>query len=87
MATKVIVLGKEEKQTKKNPIVFVSYLGDDQTIESSGSAQKPANWDNIELVSKNYTQGGLDLMFAYDDDRNDAEIATLFFGHFNDGIV
>ena len=86
--TKVIILG-EQKDDKKQPkkIKFVSYLSDELIVEDSNEFKSPSKFKNIELVSKGYSSNGLDLMFAYDDDRDDENTAIVFFGYFNDGIV
>lgn len=88
MSTNIIILGKEaevDKQPKK--IQFVSYLSYKLTFEECDKYMLPDRFKNIELISKRYSLDGLDLMFAYDDDRNDEDAAILFLGYFNDGIV
>lgn len=86
--TKVLVLGENE-EVKKEPkkIKFISYLSDELSVEDNNESKSPSKFKNIELVSKGYSSDGLDLMFAYDDDRNGENTAIIFFGHFNDGIV
>lgn len=79
--TKVIILGEQaEQKTELKKIEFVKMLSVNVSIEKSES--KPSSWQNIELICKNY--GDYDLMYAYDNDRNDG---VLYLGHFNDGVV
>lgn len=91
MKTKVIVLGQELKEEKNlKPIEFVSYL-DENSLKFKKNIYngmcKPCEWENIELVCTNFLGKGLDLMFAYDKDRNDDFKHCLYLGHFNDGVV
>ena len=88
MATKCIVLGQPEQEKKGKPIEFVEFINGDGQIEkwSSGDGAEPNEYAVIELVSKSYTENKLDLMFAWDFDRNERG-ATLFLGHWNDGFV
>jgi hypothetical protein len=48
---------------------------------------RPDIYKNIELVCRDYDDcqsGSMDLMFAYDDNRN---YGCIYIGHFNDGVV
>lgn len=85
--TKVIILGEQKEKTNKKPIEFVSFLNDKMELVIATKYRSPNKYKNIELISRKYSDDGLDLMFAYDDDRNDEHSATLFVGHFNDGVV
>lgn len=82
MATKVVVIGDSKILTQEK-IEFVSFLSENKTCINTTTAS-PSDWLNIELVCKNYKGSKLDLMFAYDTDREDS---CLFLGRFNDGIV
>jgi hypothetical protein len=46
---------------------------------------EPKDFDFIELICKQYTDDGLDVMFAYD--KGDRVNGIIFYGHFNDGVV
>lgn len=86
MKTKCIVLGERKLQPKKkNPIQFLRFLNVSGRMQTNLD-YVPSTYNNIELISSNYTETGLDLMFAYDDDRN-APSAILVLGHWNDGVV
>jgi hypothetical protein len=78
--TNVIILG-EKPQKGKRKIEFTKYLNRDLNFDSACS---PSQWENVEFICENYCDNGLDLMFAYDEDRDKG---CLFLGHFNDGIV
>lgn len=80
--TKVIVLGCDEKYSEKKSIVFTNILDSEFEITSNGYTADEFKF--IELICKDYGGSSLDLMFAYDDDRN---CGLLFIGNFNDGIV
>lgn len=82
--TKVIVLGGNNKETKKKPIEFIKILRCDGTLEPS--AFSPNYFSFIELIVRGYNSCDLDLMFAYDSEK-DRESGLLYLGHFNDGVV
>lgn len=84
--TKVTILGEQPQKPKKKPIEFKKILNSELVIKNIDSRDYPKNFNNIELISKKYAKG-LDLMFAYKDDRNSFYDAVLCLGHFNDGIV
>lgn len=84
--TKVIDLTQHKPDTELKPITFEYMVNfteprDNSLIEAT---DLPSDFDNIELISRDY-QDDCDVMFAYDNDkRNDG---ILFFGKFNDGVV
>ena len=83
MATKVNILGQEvplQKEPKK--IEFIKFIGFDHKLSKASSF--PKNYNNVELICKNYRNTEFDLMFAYDNIRNDG---LLYIGHFKDGVV
>jgi hypothetical protein len=80
--TKVIILGEQPESKELKPIEFLSYI--DENFNFISNCSKPDAWKNIELIRRGYSIEGLDLMYAYDDDR---EQGLLYLGHFNDGIV
>lgn len=81
MKTLVTILGQEPKKSKKKPIEFIKECTYQNWVEANAN---PSDWENIELIALDYTDG-LDLMFAYyDDDRSGG---NLYLGHFNDGVV
>jgi len=82
MSTKCIVLGQEKKEKELKKIEFVKHLNEGSKFEMSYF--KPNAWENIELISCSYTEEGMDLIFAYDEDRNRG---SLYLGHWNDGVV
>lgn len=82
--TKVTILGQSHEDEKpKRKIEFVKYLA---SSGLKGSESNPSDYDNIELVARNYTKG-LDLMYAYYEGGRDTPSAILYLGHFNDGVV
>lgn len=85
MATKVIILGQEEKQQTKKPIEFVKCIRgngriDDEIVEPD----KPSYWDEILLLGHLH-EANLDVFWVRDYDEPEAD--TIYLGHFNDGIV
>jgi hypothetical protein len=81
--TKVIILGQEPEQKKTKRIEFVELI--DHSKQFTAPRYTPKDFKNIELVAKNWDVDEiLDLMFAYDSDRN---VGYLYLGHFNDGVV
>lgn len=78
--TKVTIIGGATPIEKKKPIEFVKSIG---IIGIRNSISNPYVWDNIELICNNYGDG-FDLMFAYNNKREDG---IAYLGHFNDGIV
>lgn len=92
MATKIIVLGQEEKQQTKKPIEFVKLISSNckiDDIDLTCASHKPSFYKNIELICLDYTNNcdNYDLMFAYNDDRYSKTYSVLFLGRFNDGVV
>lgn len=84
MGTKVTILGQTHEDVKpKRKIEFVKYLTSSGLVKCQSI---PSDYDNIELVARNYTEG-FDLMYAYGEGRRDTRSATLYLGHFNDGEV
>ena len=81
--TKVIILGQEPKEEKKlKPIEFVKAIPDTGKLQNPN--YKPSEFENIELICKNYYHEDFDLMFAYDLERSRG---CLYLGHFNDGVT
>ena len=81
--TQVIVIGDNNKvATKKIQLIKCLQPTKDHFREIPID---PSTFKYIELISKNYTEKGEDLIFCHDGDRNIGGI--LFLGHFNDGIV
>lgn len=78
--TKVTIIGEATPIQKKKPIEFLKCIGAMSILDAQAISYM---WKNIELISKNY-DGGYDLMFAYNNKREDG---IAYFGHFNDGIV
>jgi hypothetical protein len=85
--TKTIVLGELPKPAEKKPIEFFSLLNvvDHDDAEVNVVSSKPHHWNNIELISKNYSPN-LDLLFAYND-ADDRGEGILIIGRWNDGFV
>lgn len=79
--TKCIDLTRSPKETKK-PIKFIKLITPRGYVNNP--ATEPPLWNNIELIAKNYDDG-LDLMFAYDDNRR--VNGVLYLGKWNDGFV
>jgi hypothetical protein len=82
--TKVRDLTSQEGEEKKlKPIEFVMECPRNEWSDCDSSL-KPEDWENIELIAKDY-YNNLDLMFAFDDEYRGEGI--LYLGHFNDGVV
>ena len=82
MKTKVIILGEQPREKKLNPIEFDVLLTEEGEVEAP--TVSPSDWDNIELICRNYQNSDYDLMFAYDGTRSKG---TAYLGSFNDGVV
>jgi hypothetical protein len=80
--TKVIILGEQPEEKGLKPIEFKKYLDNDLT--SYIPSTSPSDFENIELICKNYRGENIDLLFVYNDDRRKG---LLYLGHFNDGVV
>jgi hypothetical protein len=80
--TKVIILGEQPEKKGLKPIEFKKYLDTDLT--SYIPSTSPSDFENIELICKNYRGENIDLLFVYNDDRRKG---LLYLGYFNDGIV
>lgn len=81
--TKTIVIGACYQDENK-PIEFDYYI--DGCLVSPSFVSLPSQFKYIELICKNYSNGGRDLMFAYNDPSN-RNNGTLFIGHWNSGTV
>lgn len=82
--TKTIVIGACYQDDNK-PIEFCHYLDISLEHQSSAFVSPPSKFKYIELICKKYN-GGMDLMFAYDDPSKRNE-GTLFIGFWNSGTV
>jgi hypothetical protein len=80
--TKVIILGEQPESKELKPIEFVKSLNMDNDFIQAVSI--PYLHDNIELICRNYNHDKQDLMFAFNEHRNEG---VLILGHFNDGVV
>lgn len=81
--TKIIVIGDNNKVgTERIQLIKCLQTINDNFIKNTTD---PNNFEIIELICKEYTTEGEDLMFCYKKDRN--KDGCLFLGHFNDGIV
>ena len=82
MKTKVTILGSNDvEQPEKKKIEFCRVVCADEISDKLFS--KPSDYDNIELICKNYVSQ-YDLLFAYNATRFDS---VCYLGHFNDGIA
>ena len=79
--TNCIDLTRLSKETKK-PVEFTKLVTSNGYVDNP--LRKPPQWDNIELIAKNYDDG-LDLMFAYH--NNGRPHGVLYLGKWNDGFV
>lgn len=81
--TKVTILGEATPEQKELKPIELKFLiaEDGKLIELN---HKPSEWKNIELICMNYNCCKLDLMFAYDNER---QAGNLYLGRFNDGVV
>ena len=80
--TKTFVIGATYQNLDKS-IEFNYYL--DASLDRSAFVSPPSKFKYIELICKKYN-GGMDLMFAYNDpsNRNDG---ILYIGYWNNGTV
>ena len=83
--TKTIVIGACYQDDNK-PIVFNDYLDASLGVSSAFNIHPPSKFKYIELICKNYNNGGRDLMFAYNDASNRSD-GILFIGFWNNGTV
>lgn len=83
--TNIKVFGEQEGLNKTlKPIELVSYLA---TINSTTSIiSKASDFKNVELISRKYI-GEMDLIFCYEEDRNNKNETYLCLGYWNDGVV
>ena len=80
MPTNVIIIGQVSPTVQT--IEFIKFLNGN--YECVAPRINPSSFKNIELICRNYKDAGFDLMFAYNDKRNEG---SIYFGRFNDGIV
>ena len=91
--TKVSVFGQQPTETKElKKIEFVKVLNDDNSFDCVITEEiKPHSWSNVSLVTKNHNGVGIDLILAWEgglDKKIGCPVGgTLFFGHWNDGVV
>lgn len=84
--TKVLIPWKNEEKKENKKIEFCGILdGNLKIIDGVLESGMPNHWAYVELVCLEYTNK-YDLMLAYNDPNNRGG-GTLFYGHFNDGIV
>lgn len=81
--TKTIVIGACYQDDNK-PIEF-NYYFDANLGGSSAFVSPPSKFKYIELICKKYN-GGMDLMFAYNDPSNRSD-GILYIGFWNNGTV
>jgi|LakMenEpi03Aug12_release.lakeMendotaPanAssembly.Ray.scaffolds.fasta_scaffold02274_20 hypothetical protein len=74
---------KVEEEKKLKPIEFIKFLSSDVSLGDDPSP--PQTWKHVDLIVKDYTTDGLDIMLAYDDDKY-KHYGALYLGHYNDGI-
>ena len=83
--TKVTILGQAEAVEPKKKIEFVHYMDSfNGTINEANVS--PSCYSFIELITRGTEIDNMDVMFAYDNSRNDKG-ATIYLGYFNDGTV
>lgn len=80
--TKCIVIGEQPTESKKKPIEFVKALII-VPIRIEKAIVRPNIYKNIELIAPKCYEG-LDVMFAYDNTRQDG---AIYLGHWNDGVA
>lgn len=84
--TKVTIIGEHASTVKKyTKIKFIKVLTGSYKVDTARHWSNPADWDNIELICKDYANG-MDIMFAYDD-ADYREDGVLYIGYFNEGLV
>ena len=83
--TKTIVIGACYQDDNK-PIEFKYYLDASLGVSPAFNIHPPSKFNYIELICKNYNNGGRDLMFAYNDASNRSD-GILFIGFWNSGVA
>ena len=83
--TKTIVIGACYQDDNK-PIVFNDYLNASLGVSPAFNIHPPSKFNYIELICKNYNNGGRDLMFAYNDPSNRSD-GILYIGFWNSGVA
>lgn len=83
--TNIRVIGEENVVLKVlKPIELVLYL---VTIHvTTKIIAKAKDFKNVELISRGYLNG-MDLIFCYDEDRNNRNGTYLCLGYWNDGVI
>ena len=82
--TKVIDLTKEK--TKFEKIEFCFWLDENIRSNRGKYSMLPSDYEEVFLIGRNYTKINniyYDLIYA----RDRGKLGSLYFGHFNDGIV
>ena len=87
--TKCIVLGEDNSvQPVKKPIKFIWVVTNEKLANTAkqvdNACGKPNQFAHVELVQQASSKDYFDVMFAYDQNRNDG---CLYLGHWNDGVV
>ena len=85
--TNIRIIGENNPPKKKlMPIKLVKFLSLGELVKDVEA--NAGNYKNVELICRNYfSSEGYDLIFCYDDNRNNHSEAVLFLGYWNDGIV
>jgi len=81
---KIIILGEQTPPKDVKKIEFAQALDGQHNLVRAEKFGKPAEWEHIELICRNYA--GRDLMFAYNSPTR-RDCGVFFIGKFNDGIV
>ena len=83
-----ILGGPKMKEQKKKPIEFIWVVTNEKLANTAkqvdNACGKPNQFAHVELVQQASSKDYFDVMFAYDQNRNDG---CLYLGHWNDGVV
>jgi len=88
-ATTTIVLGTHTKSNKYKNIKFIkAFSAGADGYNARDAFRVPQDYNNIELVCKDYSETGnsMDLMFAYDN-ADDRSSGVLYIGYWNEGTI
>jgi hypothetical protein len=90
MTPNITVIGEKQPSKNKKPIelLYLLVLGDnaEDSIMVDSEDGYSTNYQNIELICRNYRMG-FDLIFCYDKDRDNPDYSSFFVGRWNDGVV
>ena len=91
--TKTIIIGQDVSKNKKKKSIEFLYSVEDGIC--TNPVENPSDFKYVELIAEGYLKfvtiydnehDSLDLMFGYDDPKCRGN-GSLYYGHWNDGVV